>query len=132
MCEERSKYITELEEKEYLIEELYEEIQDIRRNLEQLEQNDVIKTKKIKLLREENLQLSVELELSSMTTTHKEKSERHDLDETIRLNSANSVASSIPNRSFISFIESDHFFQSEADKTYFSEKIEEIERIHKE
>lgn len=67
-----------------------------------------------------------------MTTTHKEKSERHDLDETIRLNSANSVASSIPNRSFISFIESDHFFQSEADKTYFSEKIEEIERIHKE
>lgn len=36
MCEERSKYITELEEKEYLIEELYEEIQDIRRNLEQL------------------------------------------------------------------------------------------------
>jgi len=42
--------LNELVEKEELIEVMYEEMADIRRNLEYLEQNDIAKTKKIKLL----------------------------------------------------------------------------------
>jgi hypothetical protein len=50
-----------LSEKEDEIEELHEEILQIRRELDQLEQKDVRKTKKMKLLVEENNQLNIEL-----------------------------------------------------------------------
>jgi hypothetical protein len=50
-----------LSEKEDEIEELHEEILQIRRELDRLEQKDARKTKKMKLLVEENNQLNIEL-----------------------------------------------------------------------
>lgn len=42
------------------------------------------------------------------------------------------MASSVPNKSYVSYIDSEHCFYSEADKSYVAEKLEEVERSHKE
>lgn len=59
---------------------MHEEMNEIRRDLENLEQNDIAKTKKIKLLQEENSKLSIELEELSLTHSLSHLSERMDLD----------------------------------------------------
>lgn len=46
-----------------------------------------------------------------------------DLDETIKASHPLSVSSSLPNRSFYSYVDSDHLFQSEIDKSYMTEKL---------
>lgn len=58
-----------------MIESLYEEIQEVRRELSILEDYNHVKNKKIKLLQEENSRLSDALELSTITTTVREKTE---------------------------------------------------------
>lgn len=58
-----------------MIESLYEEIQEVRRELSILEDYNHVKNKKIKLLQEENSRLSDALELSTINTTVREKTE---------------------------------------------------------
>jgi len=94
--------------------------------------NDLAKTRKIKLLQEENSQLSVQLELSNIVSSQREKSEILDLNNTMRKGSMLSGASSIPNRSFVSLIDSERLFDNEIDRTYLTEKLEDLDKIHKE
>jgi hypothetical protein len=54
-----------------------------------------------------------------------------DLDETVRIN-VPSVVSSIHSQNFISMIESsDHLVLDAVDKTYLSEKLDELQKVHK-
>lgn len=55
-----------------------------------------------------------------------------DLDETIKIQPALSATSSIPCKSYASYVDSDHYFQTEADRSYMTEKLEEVEKMHKE
>lgn len=57
-----------MEQKENLILQLCDEIQEVRRELEFMENSNLQKNKKIKLLLEENINLSDQLESSSMAT----------------------------------------------------------------
>ena len=63
-----------------MIESLYEEIQEVRRELSILEDYNHVKNKKIKLLQEENSRLSDALELSTITTVREKTEPIIDLD----------------------------------------------------
>ena len=49
---QRQRYTAELEDKQYVIEQLCEEIREIRRDFDIVEENSIAKSKKIKLLQE--------------------------------------------------------------------------------
>jgi hypothetical protein len=42
-----------------------------------------------------------------------------------------SASSSVYNRSYVSYVDSEHHFQSEADKSYLIEKLEDVEKVHR-
>lgn len=104
-----------------------------------MENSNLQKNKKIKLLLEENINLSDQLESSSMATLVRSRNEPViDLDETLKAQSAvevesGSVSSSHhqKSKSYVSYVDSERHFQSEADRSFMAEKMEEAERLHR-
>lgn len=100
---------------------------EVRREFDHLEQKDALKDKKIKMLQEENQRLAVNLQEKNLSFNLRDSCERT-ADEAIKAISSPSLTGSI----CLSASESmDNFMLSEADKTFISEKIEEISKLHK-
>lgn len=94
--------------------------------MEQLEQKDARKTKKIQLLIEENNQLNIELEEKSLSSIIRDREKTEDDIKPISSPSFNASINLSVNDSLEGFI------LNEADKSLISDKLEEISKAHKE
>jgi hypothetical protein len=105
-------------------------MEEQRKVIEFMEQNDIGKNRRIKILQEENHRLTLEIEEKSFGYSLRESEVRVNLDETVKICSTSSVASSIHSHHFGSLADSYEHILIE-DRSFMSERMDEMSRVHR-